>query len=276
MGKPAPEDRGFRSRLLALPSPMIDTHCHLTDPRLGGQLPAVLARAAAAEVTRMVTIGTSIADSRDALALARRLPNVACAVGIHPNYTADAAPRDAEQLVDLLNDPAAVALGEIGLDYFHGRVDPTHQADLFAAQLKIADRLGKPVVIHSREAIDDTLAILADFPGVRAVFHCFTGTAAEAGRIVAAGYLIGFTGPITYKKNDELRNAARRVPADRLLIETDAPYLSPEPVRKVKVCEPAFVAHTAARLAEVRGISLDELDATTTANAERFYGLPPI
>ena len=256
---------------------MIDTHCHLTDPRLGGQLAAVLGRAAAAGVTRMVTIGTSIEDSRAAVNLTHRLyPTVLCTVGIHPNYAEHATPEDALLLFKLRDDPGVVAIGEIGLDYFHDRVDRAHQAAVFTAQLQVAQEGDRPVVIHSREAIDDTLAILADFPGVRAVFHCFTGTAAEAGRIVAAGYLIGFTGPITYKKNDDLRDAARRVPADRLLIETDAPYLSPEPVRKVKTCEPAFVAHTAARLAEVRGISLDELDATTTANAQRFYGLPPL
>ena len=253
---------------------MIDTHCHLTDPRLGGQLPAVLARAAAAGVKGMVTIGTSIEDSRAAVELARKLPNVRCAVGIHPNYAQHATAPDAEELVDLQDDPAVVAVGEIGLDYFHGKSDRRHQAAVFVAQLDVARRTNRPVVIHSREAIDDTLAILADFAGVPAVFHCFTGTADEAERIIDAGYLIGFTGPITYKKNDALREAARRVPAERLLIETDAPYLSPEPVRKVKTCEPAFVSHTAARLAEVRGVSLDELDAMTTANAERFYRLP--
>ena len=255
---------------------MIDTHCHLTDPRLGGQLPAVLKRAAEAGVRRMVTIGTSIADSRDGLSLASRLTNVSCAVGIHPNYAGDAEPADAEQLVEMLQDSDAVAVGEIGLDYFHDRVEAKHQAAVFVAQLEIADRLNKPVVIHSREAISDTLAILADFPSVPCVFHCFTGTPAEAERILAAGFLIGFTGPITYKKNDALRETARRVPLDRLLIETDAPYLSPEPVRKIKTCEPAFVAHTAARLAEVRGITLDELDAATTANAEAFYLLPAL
>jgi TatD DNase family protein len=130
------------------------------------------------------------------------------------------------------------------------------------------------VVIHSREAIDDTLEIMRRFPGVRAVFHCFTGTADEAERILADGYWISFTGPVTYKKNDALRDVVRRVPMDRLMVETDAPYLSPEPMRGQKTNEPALVMYTAAKVAEVKGMGLDELDRVTTENAGRFFGWP--
>jgi TatD DNase family protein len=250
---------------------MIDTHCHLTDERLGSQLDAVIARAAAAGVARLVTIGTDLDDDRAAVALCRRRDNVRCAVGIHPNYTQDARLEDVTQLREIQADPSVVAMGEMGLDYFHKFADRDHQAKMFEAQLALAIEFARPVVIHSREAIDDTLAIMKGFPVVRAVFHCFTGTAAEAERILAAGYWISFTGPVTYKKNDALRDVVKMVPADRLMVETDAPYLSPEPVRAQKTCEPAMVMHTARRVAEVRGMTIEDLDRLTTGNAECFF-----
>ena len=173
-------------------------------------------------------------------------------------------------------DPSVVALGEMGLDHFRGGSTPAdrdHQAKIFAAQLAVADRLKRPVIIHARDAIADCLAVMADYPSVPAVFHCFTGTAREAADVLARGYLLGFTGAVTFKRADALRDVAKNTPADRLLVETDGPYLSPEPVRKEKVCEPAFVAHTLAAVAAARGVSAAELDAVTTSNAERFYGL---
>jgi TatD DNase family protein len=251
---------------------MIDTHCHLTDPRLSGQLEDVIERARVAGVTRMITVGTDLEDDRAAIALCRGRENVRCAVGIHPNYTQDATLEDVPVLRELQTDASVVALGEMGLDYFHKFADRAHQARLFEAQLGLAAEVGRPVVIHSREAIDDTLAIMRNFPGVRAVFHCFTGTAEEAERILAAGYWISFTGPVTYKKNDGLREVVRRMPIDRLMVETDAPYLSPEPKRGQKTNEPALVMYTAAKVAEVRGVGLDELDRVTTENAARFFG----
>jgi TatD DNase family protein len=251
---------------------MIDTHCHLTDPRLAGQLDAVTERARVAGVVRMITVGTDLDDDRAAIALCRGRANVRCAVGIHPNYTQHATLADVPVLRELQRDASVVALGEMGLDYFHQFADRAHQAKLFEAQLALAAEVGRPVVIHSREAIDDTLAIMRNFAGVRAVFHCFTGTAEEAERILAAGYWISFTGPVTYKKNDALREVVRRVPVDRLMVETDAPYLSPEPKRGQKTNEPALVMYTAAKVAEVRGMGLDELDRVTTENAERFFG----
>jgi TatD DNase family protein len=250
---------------------MIDTHCHLTDPRLGDQLQAVIDRAAAAGVTRLITIGTDLDDSRAAAALCRHRDNVRCAVGIHPNYTQDARLEDVPQLRDIQANPGVAAMGEMGLDYFHKFADRQHQAKMFEAQLALAVEFARPVVIHSREAIDDTLAIMKHFPVPRAVFHCFTGTAAEADRILAGGHWISFTGPVTYKKNDALREVVKLVPADRLMVETDAPYLSPEPVRSQKTCEPAMVMHTARRVAEVRGLTIEELDRLTTGNAERFF-----
>ena len=224
-------------------------------------------------VTQMVTIGTTPDDGRAAISLCERYPQVRCAIGVHPNHSHEVGDEAIEELRQLAASPTVVALGEMGLDYFHQYADRKRQRRFFEAQLALAVELGKPVVIHSREAIDDSLAILRNFAGVRCVFHCFTGSIAECDAITATGHYVGFTGPITFKKNDLLRECVRRVPADRLLIETDAPYLSPEPVRSQKTNEPAFVAHTLAKVAEVRGILVREADALTAENTKRFYDL---
>lgn len=251
---------------------MIDTHCHLTDERLLSQLENVLERARAAGVVRMITIGTDLADDRAAIALCKGRQNLRCVVGIHPNYTQNATVEQVQDLLELQQDRTVVALGEMGLDYFHKFADRGHQARMFEAQMALAESTGRPVVIHSRDAIADTLALMKRFAGVRAVFHCFTGTEAEAEKILAAGYWISFTGPVTYKKNDDLRDVVKLVPMDRLMVETDAPYLSPEPMRSHKCNEPALVMYTAAKVAEVKGMSLEELGRVTTENAERFFG----
>jgi TatD DNase family protein len=251
---------------------MYDTHCHLTDERLGDQLDDVLRRAAEAGVTRIVTIATGVADSQASIEVARGRPNVRCTVGVHPNYAAQEQFEDVPLLRGLQAAPDVVAIGEIGLDYHYGLEHKRRQAEFFEAQLQIATDCGKAVVIHCREAVDDALAILGKFPAVRCVFHCFTGSPDEARRILDAGYLLGFTGPITFKKSDELREAVKLTPIDRLLVETDAPYLSPEPMRKQKVNEPALVMHVARTVAMLKQVSLEEVDAVTTANASQFYG----
>ena len=250
---------------------MIDSHCHLTDPRLANQLEPVLSRARTAGVVRFVTIGTDVDDSEASAELCRGRADVRCVVGIHPNYANEAAATDLDRLRALERDPSVVALGEMGLDYHYDRVPRDVQRRFFLRQLEHARETARPVVIHCREAVDDTLAIFADFPGVPAVFHCFTGSATEARRIVGAGFNLGFTGPITYKKNDALRAVVLETPLDRILIETDAPYLSPEPVRGQKVNEPGFVSHVLRRLAAIKSIPLHEADAATTANTQRFY-----
>jgi TatD DNase family protein len=250
---------------------LIDTHCHLTDPRLRSQLAGVLARAAAAGVSRVVTIGTELADDEEAVALCRTLPNVRCAIGVHPNYTLEADLNDLPRLRELQADPAVVALGEMGLDYFHKDSPRERQLAFFEPQLALARELDRPVVIHSREATDDTLAVMRNFPGVRAVFHCFTGTPDDARRILDAGYLLGFTGAVTFKKNDALREAVALTPPDRMLVETDAPYLTPEPKRSQKTNEPGLVVHVAETVARVTGVSVDEIDRRTTANASAFF-----
>jgi TatD DNase family protein len=251
---------------------MIDTHCHLTDERLGSQIDDVLSRAAAAGVSRMITISTSVADAEECIAVCRGRSNLRCSVGVHPNYVAEEQLENVPLLRGFQAAPEVVAIGEIGLDYHYGMEHQRRQVEFFEAQLQIAIDCKKPVVVHCREAVDDALAILNNYPAARCDFHCFTGTPAEARKILDAGYLLGFTGPITFKKSDELREAVKLTPMDRLLVETDAPYLSPEPVRKQKVNEPALVMHVAQAVAVLKGITLEEVDRATTENAERFFG----
>jgi TatD DNase family protein len=250
---------------------MIDTHCHLTDSRLLDQIDAVMQRAAGAGVTDIMTIGTHPADWPLCLDVCRKWPSVRAAVGVHPNYCHQAELADLARLPEVLRQPGVLAVGEMGLDYFHQDAPRDRQAVFFRAQLTIARDHDRPVVIHCRQATDDTLAILKDFASVPAVFHCFTGSLAEAKKIVAAGYYVGFTGVVTYKNAPEVRESAAYVPADRILVETDAPYLSPEPMRRQKINEPSLVMHTAAVVAHVRGISVSELDRITTENARRLF-----
>ncbi len=175
-----------------------------------------------------------------------------CAIGVHPNYTHDASVDDLPRLRDLHADPAVIALGEMGLDYHHQFSSRERQMAFFEPQLQLAADVNKPVVIHSREATDDTLAVMRGFPAVRAVFHCFTGTAAERGRSSTRGTSSASPAP-TFKKSDPIREAAALTPLDRMFVETDAPYLTPEPMRKQKTNEPALVVHVAEALGAHEG-----------------------
>jgi TatD DNase family protein len=257
---------------------MIDTHCHLTEPRLHEQLAAVMERAAAAGVAHVITIGTHSADWPACLDVCRQYPNVRCALGVHPNYCHEADLTDLQKLRSIVAgsavDSPLVALGEMGLDYHHADSPRQRQAEFFRAQLEMAIAADRPVVIHCREAVDDALAILKDYPAIRGVFHCFTGTAAESRRIVSAGFYVGFTGVVTYKNAPEVRQSAFEMPADRLLVETDAPWLSPEPMRRQKINEPALVIHTAEAIAAVRHTTGAEIDRISTANAARLFAWP--
>ena len=252
---------------------MIDTHCHLTDPRLFAQLDGVLGRCAAAGVERVVTIGTGIEDDLEAIEVCRRHDNVRCAVGIHPNYSGNAEISDVAKLRAMHADPSVVALGEMGLDYHYDRADRSHQRAIFEAQLRLAQDVGKPVVIHCREAVDDTLAAMKQCPGVPAVFHCFTGTRDEARRILDAGYLLGFTGVITFKRNEELLEVVNFTPMDRILVETDAPFLTPMPFRG-RPNASYLVPHTVRAMAQVCGADLETLCEAIDANTERAFGGP--
>ncbi len=266
---------------------LIDSHCHLTYPGLVENVAEVLARAAAAGVTRVVTIGTQVGDHQKAMTLAREHAAVFAAVGIHPHHAGETEEGYEAFLENAVKtNPRVVALGECGLDYHYDFCPKLLQRGVFLNQLEIARRLaagaapgagaakdaGVPVILHVREAHADALAIMKDFPGVKFVVHCFTGTPAECGAWLELGAYIGITGIVTYKNAGDVRAAAKLVPAERLLVETDAPYLSPEPVRKMKINEPVNVAHTARFVAELRGVAFEELARQTTENAGRFYG----
>ena len=245
---------------------MIDTHAHLDPP----EAQEVLARARTAGVTRVVTVGTSLEGGRQALALAAQNEGVFAALGIHPHNAADEDAQRIDELRELLRDDRAVAVGETGLDYFRDYAPRDAQRRAFEAQLGLAEELGKPAVIHTRAADEDTLALLSAFPG-EVVLHCFSSTALLEPAL-ERGWYVSFAGNVTYPKAPELRAAARLVPAERLLAETDSPYLAPQPVRGTPN-EPAFVMHTLAALAQARGEDQHELEQRIDANADSAFGL---
>ena len=251
---------------------MLDSHCHLTDPRLGEQLDGVLFRAQSAGVERMITIGTDLDDDIAAIAVCRGRDFLRCAVGVHPNYSHECDLSRLPELRSIQADPAVVALGEMGLDYHHKFASRQRQREVFEFQLDLAAEVNRPIVIHSREAIDDTLAMMKPYTTLRAVFHCFTGTPDEARKILDQGYLLGFTGAATFKNNVGLREAVRLCPHNRILVETDAPYMTPEPMRKQKTNEPALVVHVADCVGKELGLSRAEVDRITTANAKDLFG----
>jgi TatD DNase family protein len=252
---------------------LIDTHCHLTYKGLCEDTASVVTRAAAAGVTRMVTIGTDIPDHAKVIELTSAYRQVFGAIGIHPHHAAETEPGYEGFLANSLKKhPRMLALGECGLDYHYDLAPKLLQRGVFLNQLEIARQLSKPVILHVREAHADALGIMADFPELKFVVHCFTGTPDECRKWLDLGAYVGITGIVTYKNAADVQASAKLVPADRLLVETDSPYLSPEPVRSKKTNEPANVAHTAAYLATLRGTTLEELARLTTENAARFYG----
>ena len=253
---------------------LIDTHAHLTDDRLRDDLAAVLARAAAAGVKHVVCVATGAADSQLGIEVARQFPSVSATAGIHPNHAAEAKPGDWDTVVRLASNPSVVAIGETGLDRHWDFTPFEMQEDYFARHLELARNVDRPVVIHCREAEPDVLRMLkADFDAhgpIRGVMHSFCGEQATADAALAMGLYISFAGMLTYKTADNVRAVAAKVPADRLLVETDCPYLAPVPHRG-KTNEPAFVSHTATQLAELRGLTLAQLGDITTANAVQLF-----
>ena len=255
---------------------MFDTHCHLTHPKLASEPDAVVERARAAGVAGCMTIGTGVEDARRGLALADRFPGfVVCAAGIDPFTSHDKGDAFEDELAELralLSGGRFQALGEVGLDY-HYDLDPRAvQAERFEKQLGLAAELDLPVVIHVREAHADMIAILARHPGSRGIIHSFSAGTAEAERYLDLGWHLAFNGVVTFPNAVDMRAAARIVPQERLLVETDSPYLAPIPYRG-KRCEPAYVAITLGRLAEERGEDVTELDLVTTRNARRLLRL---
>jgi TatD DNase family protein len=254
---------------------LFDTHAHLHFPEFALDLDTVLDRARAAGIVGMVTIGTDGETNEAAVALAERLPDVHATVGIHPHDAASATEADWTALEALARASAkVVALGEMGLDFFRNLSPHDVQERVFRRQLAMARGLGKPVVVHCRDAHRETIAVLADekVGEIGGVMHCFSGDVEVARRCLDLGLLISLAGPVTYKNARALPEVARFVPADRLVVETDCPFLPPHPHRGQRN-EPAHVALTAARVAELRSVDLDALGAATTRNATALFKL---
>jgi TatD DNase family protein len=252
---------------------VIDSHCHLDDARFDADRDAVIQRAFDAGVDLMVAIGTGKGppDLEAGVRLTVAHPQFVATVGVHPHDAAKATPDTFQRLEGLLAHPKVVAVGEIGLDYHYDFSPRDVQRDVFAEQLRIAAAHRKPIVIHTRESWEDTMTLLEQhwaphaLPGI---MHCFTGNTEQARRSLALGFYISFGGVVTFPKATDLHEAARTVPLDRMLLETDAPYLAPVPQRG-KRNEPAFLVHTARKLAELRGVPVEEIVRATTGNSRR-------
>ena len=261
----------------------VDSHCHLSFPELAAQLPQIRAAMAQAKVDRALCICTTLEEFEDVHALAMRYDNFWASAGVHPDNEGIAEPSVAK-LLELAARPKVVAIGETGLDYYQmeerkgGRnvADLEWQRDRFRTHIRAARQCGKPLIIHTRSASDDTVAILKEegedgsAGSAGGVFHCFTETAAVARAALDLGFMISFSGILTFKSAAELREVAKFVPPDRLLIETDSPYLAPVPYRG-KVNNPSYVPYVAAQLAELRGLAVEEVAALTSANFERLF-----
>jgi TatD DNase family protein len=256
---------------------LIDSHCHLDFPDFTAELDAVVARARAAGIERMVTISTRVRRQPDLLAIADRFSDVYCSVGTHPHYAHEELDVTAADLAARSRAPKVVALGEAGLDYHYDNSPREAQERGFRTHIAAARETGLPLVIHSREADDDMARILEEEMGkggFTAVLHCFTGGRELAHRAVALGHFVSFTGILTFKNSDALRAIAAELPSDRILVETDAPYLAPGKFRG-KRNEPAYVIETARVLAETRGVSFEDIARQTTANFYRLFHKVP-
>ncbi len=254
---------------------LTDSHCHLDRldlSRFGGSLAGVLDAAAAQGVTRLLSVATDLASWPALARLTEPYPGIALSVGVHPSEEETHAPTMAE-LTALGREARVVAIGETGLDYYYGRDQQHRQQDWFRLHIAAARELGKPLIVHTREAREDTLQILAEEGAaeVGGVLHCFTEDWEMAARALELNFYISFSGIVTFKNARPIQDAAQRLPADRLLIETDAPYLAPIPHRG-KPNQPAWVRQVAEFVAQLRGESLEQLAATTTANYLRLFG----
>ena len=251
---------------------MIDTHCHLNIDPLQRGPEALIAAAGEVGVHGIVVPGVSLATSKVAVNLACQFASVYAAVGIHPHEAAseEAAEEGIKQLLD--SNTQIVAVGEIGLDYVQGGGDEA-QSIVFRSMLELARQYAKPVIIHTRAAHADTLKILSNYPDLSVLIHSFSGSLHEAKDFLEAGYFLGLNGIITFKKNEALRQVVQELPLERIVLETDAPYLTPEGFRG-KDNAPAHVADVAKYLANIKGLTVDTIDEQTTVNATRFFHLP--
>jgi TatD DNase family protein len=256
---------------------LFDTHAHLDDEQLVADFEGVMSRAANAGIRHVIAVGTTGPSSAECVKLAGRSPAVYAAVGVQPNYGSQMAANDWQIVTELACHPRVVAIGETGLDAYWDYTPWQDQVLLFERHIELSRKTGKPFIVHMRDCGEPMVDFLKNAAGgspLRGVMHSFTGEIDLAQQCLELGLYISFAGMVTFKKSQQLRDVAREIPSDRLLIETDSPYLSPHPHRGKRPNEPAMLRHTAECLADVRGVSMDELAACTTANACQLFGLP--
>jgi len=253
---------------------LIDTHCHLNDKQLYGEMDEVIVRAHEAGVDKLVCIGYDLRSSRLAVEIAEKHPEVYAAIGIHPDDADSYSDAIEAELETLAKSSKVVAIGEIGLDYYHNTENKAQQHAVFRRQIHLAHKLGLPISIHSRDAAEDTFRIVKEENGAKfgGIMHCYAGYLPMAMELIELGFYISFAGPLTFKNNKKTVEVAQGIPLERALVETDCPYLSPEPKRG-KRNEPAHVSFTAQKLADLREMPLEEVAAITTANALKVFNI---
>ena len=251
---------------------LTDTHCHLFYDDLKNDLPGVLDRARDLGVNRFICVATNMEDARECLLLGETHDNIFASAGVHPHDAKDAPEDFVDQIYDLMTFDSMVAVGEMGLDYFRNISDPEIQKDVFRTQMGIAQYLKKPVIFHNRDADEDMIKILKEFPDVQGVAHCFSSNLETANAFLDLGYYISFSGNLTFK-NSHLPEVAKELPLDRILVETDSPYLSPVPHRG-KPNEPGRTRFVAEKLAEIHNVSLELIAEKTSTNATELFRLP--
>ncbi|MBI2908196.1 MAG: TatD family hydrolase [Chloroflexi bacterium] len=256
---------------------LVDSHAHLDMSPFTCDLGEVLERARGAQITHILSIGTDLASSHEAISLSERYAEVFAAVGFHPHDAAKMEEADLKEMARLCRHPRVVAIGEIGLDYYRNLSPRAAQMEAFRRQLDLAAELGLPVIVHSREAATDTTSVLSEWasrtPGVRGVLHCFSGDLAAARRYIDLGFFISIAGPVTYPRSGRLAEVARNIELDRMLVETDCPFLTPAPLRGQRN-EPAFITHTVEKIAQLRDTTPEAVARQTARNAAALFGLP--
>jgi TatD DNase family protein len=255
---------------------LIDSHAHLTFKEIAGNLNDVLQRSIQAGITGWVTIGTDAEQNKKVISVIEKYENLYGSVGIHPHYASQISPPDINQIQELAKHKKIVAIGETGLDFHHNLSKQDTQKKLFVNLLEIAAQSYLPVIIHCRNAFDETIEIIDKFKDSlkNIVFHCWGGTVEQTQIVLDRGFYISFTGVVTFKNADQTREAAKIVPLEKMMIETDCPYMSPEPYRKQKINEPALLIHTAAKIAELKQMPLEKFTDEVTKTTKRFFNLP--
>ena len=251
---------------------IIDAHCHLYYDELASDIDNVIQRAIDAGVSRLVCVGTNVEDSKKCLSITENNDDIFASSGVHPHDAKDVTEGYADEIYELMEYESMIAIGEIGLDYYRNLSEPETQKKVFKELMEVAQDLDKPVIIHNRDADADTLEIIGNYPSVQGVAHCFSSTLETAQAFLEMGYYISFSGNITYK-NSHLPEIVKSIPLDRVVVETDSPYLSPEPERG-KSNEPSRIIHTLTKLSEIYGLSLEEMAKYTYDNTAELFRLP--